>query len=132
MSLTTIYLSGPIQSSSNPQRWRNDIIDATTYGDVEFINPLDYPRYHDPEEKMEQAVSLVEKADAILVHYEPDAGRFRMVTEMQAAQAEDKPVVVWTDRYDGLVENMEPIIREHTTEFQQFGRPAVNRILKLV
>jgi len=132
MSLTTIYLSGPIQSSSNPQRWRNDIIDATTYDDVEFINPLDYPRYHDPEGKIEQAVSLVERADAVLVHYEPNTDHLRMVAEMQAAQDQDKPAVVWTDRYDGLVENIDPIIREHTTEFQQFGRPAVNRILKLV
>ena len=119
-----IYLSGAIEQANNPSRWREDIQEAVSYGNVEYLDPID--------KDVEESLSMLRDSDAVLVHYNHDTPSYRVPMEVLIASRTDRPVMVWTDRYNGLVENTDPFLQYFADEFQQNGRESVNRLLSLI
>lgn len=126
-----IYLSGPVENPSDPGRWRKDIKESTTYATLEFLDPYTEEE-KEPKEYVLDTYSLLSEADAVLVHYEPGVETYRVPMEMRYASESGKPVVVWTDRYDGFTEDLDPFLQHFADEFQRFGQDSVNRLMKLI
>ena len=109
--MAQIYLTGAVSDWDDPFQWHDDLVDE--WPDQEFINPYtlndfdlgDEEVYERPNEVVEPALSAVESADGMLVHWDDDAFLVGSAMEMKHAFENDVPIVIW---YDGYRDNLSP------------------------
>lgn len=128
MKVSKIYLSGAIEDSSDPGRWREDIKMANTTDSLSFIDPLEF----DGDEVVKCRKAIVKEADGVLVHYEEECESWQPAMEMFMAYVKDKPVVVWTGQFQNPKEQLDDWLLEHTDAVHKNGRDALNKLLKLL
>ena len=91
-----IYLAGPIRQAADPVSWRVSIQQSTT--EFAFHNPMDRdvdPRDDPADEIVEGDLQLIDDSDGLLVGYHDEIPSVGTAMEIQYANQQNIPVVVW-------------------------------------